>query len=504
MLLDASSGKAHRRCRGLTRFCRTTVAVQFLLLLSVSLFVCGYLSALDRSGPLLSMAGQEPLDSHTDTTPDDHKEEELQEPEEGPTSNSYRYTTLSGYFLQDETDTSPGTFEFMKTNFGLVQRAYESDEDLPNHGQELTAWQRFEHHITSLNQAEQRKRHGDEPHVQYKLLFLGRHGNGYHNIAERYYGSEAWDCHFSALEGDRDGVMVWADAHLSREGRRQASEVHTFWESQLTQQKMSLPQAYFVSPLDRALETAEITFRGLLNSAPTVVERLREGTGIHTCDRRSTVSYIRQRYPSYITTRDPLLTETDEFWDADLREPDDALVLRLGKLLDSIMLSEQGSQAETISFTSHSGAIGAMLRVLGHRPFSLPTGAVIPIFVKVEKTDADLDKRHGGEAEGASHPKLAESHKDEYNKILDQLLGPDHGDAKVDDADAAPQESDIKLENDTIHVDKSTWQPIPACPADLNLENVGRQRWNMGLKEFLAGVEDGSVQLEEVAFRGRH
>ncbi|KAI1608934.1 histidine phosphatase superfamily [Exophiala viscosa] len=451
------------------------------------------------------MPAQEPLDSHTEPAPDDHKEEEVQEPEKEQTGYStYSYTTLPGYFLQDDADTTPETFEFMKTDFGLVQRSYDSDEDLPDRGQGLTAWQRFEHYIRSLNQAAEQKRHNDEPHTQYKLLFLGRHGNGYHNIAERYYGSEAWDCHFSALDGDPDGVMIWADAHLSREGRRQASEVHTFWESQLTQQKMSLPQAYFVSPLDRALETAEITFRGLLESAPTVVERLREGTGIHTCDRRSTVSYIRGRYPSYVTTRDPLLTETDEFWDPDLREPNDALVLRLRKLLDSIMQSGQGSQAERISFTSHSGAIGAMLRVLGHRPFSLPTGAVIPVLVKVEKNEAVLHKRHGGEAEGASHPKLAESHKDEYKQTLEQLEGPGHGEAKANDADATPQEADIKLVNDTIQVDKSTWQTIPACPADLDLENVGRQRWNMGLKEFLAGVEDGSFQLEEVAFRGRH
>lgn len=481
---------------------------QFLVFLTVSLFVCGFLSATDRSGALLSMAGQEPLDSHVDPVPDHDKAEEapeVQESKEEQTGNyTYKYTTLPGYFLQDDTDTSPETFEFMKTNFGLIQRVYDSDEDLPNHGQGLTAWQRFEHHITSLNQAAQRKRHGDELQAPYKLLFLGRHGNGYHNIAERYYGSEAWDCHFSALDGDPEGVMIWADAHLSKEGRRQASEVHTFWETQLAEQKMSLPQAYFVSPLDRALETAEITFNGLLEFAPTVVERLREGTGIHTCDRRSAMSYVRQRYPSYITTRDPLLTETDEFWDPDFREPDDALTLRLGKLLDSIMGSEQGSQAETISFTSHSGAIGAMLRVLGHRPFSLATGAVIPVFVKVEKNEAELNKRHGGKAEGASHPQqAAEAHKDDNKKIQEQEPEQDLDAAKVDNA-AAYQEPDITLVNDTIHVDKSNWQTIPACPADLDLENVGRQRWNMGLNEFLTGVENGTIKLEEVAFIGRH
>lgn len=34
--------------------------------------------------------------------------------------------------------------------------------------------------------------------------------------------------------------------------------------------------------------------------------------------------------------------------------------------------------------TAHSGAITSILRVVGHRPFRLATGAVIPVFVKAE------------------------------------------------------------------------------------------------------------------------
>jgi len=38
-----------------------------------------------------------------------------------------------------------------------------------------------------------------------------------------------------------------------------------------------------------------------------------------------------------------------------------------------------------ISITSHSGEISSILRVLGHRSFSLSTGAVIPVLVRAEK-----------------------------------------------------------------------------------------------------------------------
>ena len=35
--------------------------------------------------------------------------------------------------------------------------------------------------------------------------------------------------------------------------------------------------------------------------------------------------------------------------------------------------------------TSHGGAIGGILRVIGHIPFGLSTGGVIPVLVKAER-----------------------------------------------------------------------------------------------------------------------
>ncbi|KAF4207762.1 hypothetical protein CNMCM5878_005870 [Aspergillus fumigatiaffinis] len=39
-----------------------------------------------------------------------------------------------------------------------------------------------------------------------------------------------------------------------------------------------------------------------------------------------------------------------------------------------------------VSVTAHSGEIASLLRVLGHRAFSLKTGAVIPVLVKAKKS----------------------------------------------------------------------------------------------------------------------
>ena len=75
------------------------------------------------------------------------------------------------------------------------------------------------------------------------------------------------------------------------------------------------------------------------------------------------------------------MAENDELWSADVREPDSALDARLTILLDDIFENDQNTW---LSFTSHSGAIAGLLRIVGHRPFPLVTGSVIPVLVRAE------------------------------------------------------------------------------------------------------------------------
>lgn len=409
------------------------------------------------------MSDQKVLDIHTEPDPGAGVDGDAEQPQ---TAKRYKYSTVKGYFLQDDSSTDPNGFDFTATNFGLIDRTYDSDHSLPNNGKDLTAWQRFEHQVSELNKAAG-ARHESSSQASYKLLFLGRHGNGYHNVAERYYGPEAWDCYFSTLDGDDEQVMTWSDAHLTKEGIRQAKEANEFWKKQLNEQKISLPESYYVSPLDRAMQTADVTFEDLVATdggfRPVVLERLREGAGIHTCDRRSGVSYINGRFPKFITDRDPLLTENDTYWDPIYRETNEALAARQGKMLDSIVSMDAN---ERISLTAHSGAISMLLKVVGHRKFALGTGAVIPVLIKIEKLDDTVTRRHGGEHETSG-------------------------------GDGASGGMPVKHAG-------NEWQTKPDCPAGLDLDKIGRKRWNMGLKEFLRSVEDGTLQIEEVAFSGSH
>lgn len=115
-----------------------------------------------------------------------------------------------------------------------------------------------------------------------------------------------------------------------------------------------------------------------------ITQFLREAIGIHTCDRRSTKSSIYTNFPTY--TFEPNFPELDPLWKPDVRETDSAQEARLKSLLDDVFTHDESS---FISFTSHSGSIGALLRAVKHRPFRLVTGAVIPVLVKAERIHSE-------------------------------------------------------------------------------------------------------------------
>ncbi|RMZ79439.1 hypothetical protein DV738_g3376, partial [Chaetothyriales sp. CBS 135597] len=285
---------------------------------------------------------------------------------------SIQYSTVTGYFLQDDNSTDASSFSYTDTNFGLINQTYPTD---PTDGTELSQWQKFNILVNSLNKQAPRG-------TEYKLLFLGRHGQGWHNAAETYYGTPAWNCYYSLLDGN--ATAVWADAHLTTDGVNQALVANQLWAKLIKEQQIQVPQTYYTSPLSRCLGTANLTFAGLDLPAqnpfvPTVKEKLRETISEHTCDRRSNKTYIHNSFPSYRIEQG--FTEDDELWTGVTSETTEAKYIRSKQLLDDVFSHDHSTY---ISFTSHSGEIASILSVLGHRTFSLSTGAVIPVLVKAE------------------------------------------------------------------------------------------------------------------------
>jgi hypothetical protein len=70
-------------------------------------------------------------------------------------------------------------------NFGLIDQVYETDAAFDPLGVK-PGWERFEYYVSTLNTAA-------PAGTQYKVLYLGRHGEGYHNVAETFYGTPAWN-----------------------------------------------------------------------------------------------------------------------------------------------------------------------------------------------------------------------------------------------------------------------------------------------------------------------
>ena len=189
-------------------------------------------------------------------------------------------------------------------------------------------------------------------------------------------------CYYAQLDGN--ATNTWFDAHLTANGVAQAQTVNDLWQSLIATQNITTPQSYYVSPLTRCLQTANISFSGLDLPAehpfvPEVKELLREGIDIHTCDSRSNLTYIKASFPGY--TIEPGFTEYDLLFRGSTSETTTSQNLRSKTILDQIFSTD----GETwLSFTTHSGEASSLLSVLGHRSFSLSTGAVIPILVQAE------------------------------------------------------------------------------------------------------------------------
>ncbi|CAI7616537.1 unnamed protein product [Penicillium pancosmium] len=296
------------------------------------------------------------------------------------TAYTVEYSTETGYFLQDESSTDASTFDYAAVNFGLINRTYPADSHLKKH-HDYSQWERFYHQVQKLNQDS----HKD---VEYKVLFLGRHGEGYHNAAETFYGTPAWNCYWAELDGN--STTTWKDASLTENGITQALKAHNLWQKLINEQNIHTPDNYFVSPLTRTLQTANYTFTDLSlpRSAapfnPLVKELFREGISIHTCDHRSSRSYIHNLFPKWAIEAG--FTEDDELWNGVTGETSAAQDVRSTTALNEVFFTSASEKSEAVvSVTAHSGEISSILRVLGHRTFSLSTGAVIPVLVKAEK-----------------------------------------------------------------------------------------------------------------------
>ncbi|KAF8545994.1 phosphoglycerate mutase-like protein [Imleria badia] len=294
------------------------------------------------------------------------------------------YMTVPGFFVQDDVKQSY-TEEAILPRFGLIDEGTDR-------------WTTFVTEIEKLNATA-------EEGVQFKVFFLGRHGQGYRafsfdtlgdvwliltrdNVAETKYGTKAWCEHWAKLNGDHE--MIWGpDPQLTSLGEQQAEEACAAWDEE-RRFGIPLPEKLYISPLTRAIRTHQVTFKFHnipLPSGPKriIVENMREHNGVHTCDKRRTRSDIQAAFPEYHFEEG--FTQGDELWTTDYRETHDDIDRRAKHVLDMIF---QNDKEQFISFTAHGGFIGGFLRTCHHRPWILPTGGILPVVVRGSIVEGQL------------------------------------------------------------------------------------------------------------------
>ncbi|KAK2697501.1 hypothetical protein QWA68_004425 [Fusarium oxysporum] len=286
-----------------------------------------------------------------------------------------KYTSVEGFFMQDDLATNPTGFDYTQWNFGLLNRTYPTDPKNPRKGYK-TQWERFEQYVKHLN------RNASRDKTRYKVLVMGRHGEGWHNAAESFYGTPAWNCYWGLQSGN--GTATWEDPLLTPAGEAEAHKANAYFKTRFENEGMPFFDSYYTSPLARCVETAVETFQSLKLPknkpfVPMVKELLREGVSIRTCDHRRSKSFIKTLAKKIKFEKG--FSDKDKLWTGKEGETGEHQLARSKEVLDDIFTSDN---AVWISISSHSGEITKLLQALNHRPFRLATGQIIPVLVRAD------------------------------------------------------------------------------------------------------------------------
>ncbi|KAK4215788.1 histidine phosphatase superfamily [Rhypophila decipiens] len=300
-----------------------------------------------------------------------------------PNSKKYRFTAVTGYFKHDSEPIGPPFESITLPSLGLINKPYPSDSSLPARSAGYTPWERFTHHLSTLNQ-------DSPPSITYKLLYYTRHGQGYHNVQESKVGTIEWERYWARLDGD--GNTTWADAHLTSVGEDQAKAVNKFLleeSSTDTDSEMGilpLPTRHYVSPLTRCLQTWELAYKGIrFEGKPLVKEMVRERLGIHTCDRRSFKSEIEKYFGDGKFVFEEGFTEKDELWVPDVRESIGEHAARIHRFLEDVFEDGGDGDDQIVGVTAHSGSGLALYELIGHPSVRLAPGTLVPVLVRGER-----------------------------------------------------------------------------------------------------------------------
>lgn len=107
-------------------------------------------------------------------------------------ANKWKFTLEPGYFqdLAALAEASPNIKLTTQPSLALISRDYPSlNGENEASGDDQKPWVRFAAHVRALNRA-------TPDNIRYKVMYLTRHGFGYHNKKHAEVGTEDWDVRF--------------------------------------------------------------------------------------------------------------------------------------------------------------------------------------------------------------------------------------------------------------------------------------------------------------------
>jgi len=305
---------------------------------------------------------------------------------------TFHYSVPQSFFVHEDPNINANPASYTShPDFGLLNQTYSTDALFDPSGQK-TQWELFTQYVNALNSASDADTH-------YKVLYMARHGEAVHNIAQTHYGSQCWECYWSQQPGN--GTATWQDAELTVKGHSQVEAAREFWSKGLAVSKFAVPQSFYVSPMARTLITVNETWstQGIWSEgkrfAPTVKELLRETLNACTCSWRHPKSWIQQRFPSY--KFEPGFSEDDTLWRAGIvseGQGSPAQLKRVRALLDDVFSRDTNT---FISFTTHGVVINPILAIITHPnpSYNITTGGAIPILIKAVKVSEGVTESDG-------------------------------------------------------------------------------------------------------------
>ncbi|CAF1144217.1 unnamed protein product [Adineta steineri] len=195
---------------------------------------------------------------------------------------------------------------------------------------------------------------------QIKTFYFVRHAQGIHNEAESKFGTDHWE----SVEAKSEQYF---DAKLTDFGRNQTKLLF----DSITKMQQSTPTLKFdlliVSPLSRAIQTAQIAFQPLFDNPNFPIyshEMIRETIGRHYCDKRRSITELKRLYPR-INFSEPgaFNSDSDILWNANERETQEQIQLRAIKFLNWCF--DRFVDEKHILVTAHCEIISTCARILG-------------------------------------------------------------------------------------------------------------------------------------------